>query len=78
MRTLLLILFIATAAGCSTMAPKYKRPDAPVAATFQYNLSLAHLQRFEYQPAQEARSQAERFRSHRHDLWYRALLRVGP
>src|SRR5262249_23009277 len=28
--------------------------------TFQYNLSLAHLQRFEYQPAQEARSNAER------------------
>ncbi len=34
MRTLLLILCIATAAGCSTMAPKYQRPDAPVAATF--------------------------------------------
>lgn len=29
-------------------------------ATFYYNLSLAHLQRFEYQPAQEARAQAER------------------
>src|SRR5262249_51384804 len=35
-------------------------PPASMAATFQYNLSLAHLQRFEYQPAQEARSQAER------------------
>jgi tetratricopeptide (TPR) repeat protein len=35
-------------------------PPAPVAATFYYNLSLAHLQRFEYQPAQEARSQADR------------------
>jgi tetratricopeptide (TPR) repeat protein len=35
-------------------------PAAPVAATFYYNLSLAHLQRFEYQPAQEARSQADR------------------
>ena len=35
--------------------------DARVqAATFYYNLSLAHLQRFEYQPAQEARSQADR------------------
>ncbi|TMH46605.1 MAG: efflux transporter outer membrane subunit, partial [Betaproteobacteria bacterium] len=30
----LLILAIATAAGCSTMAPKYKRPDAPVAPTY--------------------------------------------
>ena len=30
------------------------------AATLFYNLSLAHLQRFEYQPAQEARSQADR------------------
>jgi len=35
-------------------------PAAPMAATFYYNLSLAHLQRFEYQPAQEARSQADR------------------
>ena len=35
-------------------------PSAQVTATFFYNLSLAHLQRFEYQPAQEARSQAER------------------
>ena len=34
MKRLLCILLIATAAGCSTMAPKYKRPDAPVAATF--------------------------------------------
>ena len=33
---------------------------ATVQATFFYNLSLAHLQRFEYQPATEARSQAER------------------
>jgi tetratricopeptide (TPR) repeat protein len=31
-----------------------------VAATLFYNLQLAHLQRFEYQPAEEARSQAER------------------
>ena len=35
-------------------------PPADQGATFQYNLSLAHLQRFEYQPAQEARSQADR------------------
>jgi tetratricopeptide (TPR) repeat protein len=35
-------------------------PPAEQGATFQYNLSLAHLQRFEYQPAQEARSQADR------------------
>lgn len=35
-------------------------PRPEVTATFFYNLSLAHLQRFEYQPAQEARSQAER------------------
>lgn len=35
-------------------------PPADIAATFYYNLSLAHLQRFEYQPAQEARSQADR------------------
>ena len=34
MKRLLCILLIATAAGCSTMAPKYKRPDPPVAATF--------------------------------------------
>jgi len=33
MRPLLFVLLLATA-GCSTMAPKYKRPDAPVAATF--------------------------------------------
>jgi Tetratricopeptide repeat len=33
---------------------------AEYAATFYYNLSLAHLQKFEYQPAQEARLQAER------------------
>jgi tetratricopeptide (TPR) repeat protein len=31
-----------------------------VAATFYYNLSLAHLQKFEYQPAQEAKSSADR------------------
>jgi Tfp pilus assembly protein PilF len=31
-----------------------------ITATFYYNLQLAHLQRFEYQPAQEARAQAER------------------
>ncbi|HET7294077.1 MAG TPA: tetratricopeptide repeat protein, partial [Vicinamibacteria bacterium] len=35
-------------------------PTPEITATFFYNLSLAHLQRFEYQPAQEARSQAER------------------
>lgn len=35
-------------------------PTPDINATFYYNLSLAHLQRFEYQPAQEARSQAER------------------
>ncbi|HSB62100.1 MAG TPA: tetratricopeptide repeat protein [Vicinamibacteria bacterium] len=29
-------------------------------ATFHYNQSLAHLQRFEYQPAQEAKSNADR------------------
>jgi tetratricopeptide (TPR) repeat protein len=38
-------------------------PTARVGATFYYNLSLAHLQRFEYQPAQEARSQADRLAS---------------
>jgi Tfp pilus assembly protein PilF len=31
-----------------------------ILATFYYNLSLTYLQRFDYQPAQEARSQAER------------------
>ncbi|HVR70149.1 MAG TPA: tetratricopeptide repeat protein, partial [Vicinamibacteria bacterium] len=35
-------------------------PPPAVGATFYYNLSLAHLQRFEYQPAQEARLQANR------------------
>jgi tetratricopeptide (TPR) repeat protein len=35
-------------------------PSPEVSATFYYNLSLAHLQRFEYQPAQEARSHADR------------------
>ena len=48
-------------------------PAADVAATLYYNLSLAHLQRFEYQPAQEARSQADRLASgliHGYDtLW---------
>lgn len=38
-------------------------PPEDVAATYYYNLSLAHLQRFEYQPAQEARSQADRLSS---------------
>jgi tetratricopeptide (TPR) repeat protein len=38
-------------------------PPSKQGATFQYNLSLAHLQRFEYQPAQEARSQADRLDS---------------
>ena len=45
-------------------------PPTPIAATFYYNLSLAHLQRFEYQPAQEARSQADRL-----DSCARALVR---
>ena len=31
-----------------------------IVATFYYNQSLAHLQRFEYQPAQEAKSNADR------------------
>ena len=48
-------------------------PPAPLAATFYYNLSLAHLQRFEYQPAQEAKTQADRLDSslvHTYDsLW---------
>src|SRR6185436_12885945 len=48
-------------------------PPAETGATFYYNLSLAHLQRFEYQPAQEARSQADRAASgliHEYDrLW---------
>jgi tetratricopeptide (TPR) repeat protein len=48
-------------------------PPPDEAATFYYNLSLAHLQRFEYQPAQEARSQADRADSglvHEYDrLW---------
>jgi tetratricopeptide (TPR) repeat protein len=48
-------------------------PGPAIAATFYYNLSLAHLQRFEYQPAQEARSQADRLDSslvHTYDtLW---------
>jgi tetratricopeptide (TPR) repeat protein len=48
-------------------------PPSPVAATFYYNLSLAHLQRFEYQPAQEAKTQADRLDSslvHTYDsLW---------
>jgi tetratricopeptide (TPR) repeat protein len=35
-------------------------PSSQVGATFYYNLSLAHLQRFEYQPAQEARGHADR------------------
>ena len=35
-------------------------PSPQVAATLFYNLSLAHLQRFEYDPAREARSSAER------------------
>ncbi len=48
-------------------------PPTPLAATFYYNLSLAHLQRFEYQPAQEAKTQADRLDSslvHTYDnLW---------
>lgn len=38
-------------------------PPSEVAATLYYNLSLAHLQQFQYQPAQEARSQADRLDS---------------
>jgi tetratricopeptide (TPR) repeat protein len=38
-------------------------PPTSLAATFYYNLSLAHLQRFEYQPAQEAKTQADRLDS---------------
>ena len=38
-------------------------PPTSVAATFYYNLSLAHLQRFEFQPAQEAKTQADRLDS---------------
>jgi tetratricopeptide (TPR) repeat protein len=34
-------------------------PPAKLAATFFYNLSLAHLQRFEFQPAQAARDRAD-------------------
>jgi len=34
MTRLLFALLVAAVAGCSTMAPTYKRPDAPVAATF--------------------------------------------
>src|SRR5262249_5960777 len=33
-------------------------------ATFFYNQSLGHLQRFEYQPAQEAKSNADRLDAH--------------
>ncbi len=35
-------------------------PASEVLATLYYNMQLAHLQKFEYQPAQEARSQADR------------------
>lgn len=35
-------------------------PPAPIEATLRYNLSLAYLQRFERQQAEEARGQAER------------------
>ena len=35
-------------------------PADPVAATLHYNLSLAQYQKFDYQPAQESRSQADR------------------
>ncbi len=38
-------------------------PTADVMATLYYNMQLAHLQKFEYQPAQEARSQADRLGS---------------
>jgi multidrug efflux system outer membrane protein len=34
MRHLLCIALVAAVTGCSTMAPKYQRPDAPVAATY--------------------------------------------
>jgi tetratricopeptide (TPR) repeat protein len=35
-------------------------PSPEVTATLYYNLEKAHLQKFEYQPAQEARTQADR------------------
>ena len=35
-------------------------PPAPIGATFNYNLNLAYLQRFEPEPAREARTEAER------------------
>ena len=39
MRRLLCLVLVATAAACSTMAPTYKRPDVPVAATFPTGLA---------------------------------------
>jgi tetratricopeptide (TPR) repeat protein len=37
--------------------------SSELVATFHYNESLAHLQKFEYQPAQESRSHADRLNS---------------
>jgi tetratricopeptide (TPR) repeat protein len=48
--------------------------EPEVAATFYYNLQLAHLQKFEYQPATEARSQADRLAStlvREYDTWWK-------
>jgi tetratricopeptide (TPR) repeat protein len=47
-------------------------PDAEVAATSYYNLSLAHLQKFDYQAYNEARSNADRLARGlvaRYDRW---------
>jgi tetratricopeptide (TPR) repeat protein len=49
-------------------------PEPQVAATFYYNLQSAHLQKFEYQPATEAKSQADRLASalvRQYDTWWK-------
>jgi tetratricopeptide (TPR) repeat protein len=49
-------------------------PPPEVAATFYYNLQLAHLQKFEYQPATEARSQSDRLAgalTAEYDSWWK-------
>lgn len=53
------------AAEFQAALPRYQQglagePAADVAATLYYNMALAHLQKFERQPANEARSQADR------------------
>jgi tetratricopeptide (TPR) repeat protein len=53
------------AAEFQAAVPRYQQglaaePSAEVAATLYYNMSLAHLQKFERQPANEDRSQADR------------------